>query len=130
MRRECLANVRKHANARRAEVIIGLRYNERFVSVRDDGEGFDGQSTAAGQGLKNIRARTENIAGGFTLTTKPGFETRPRSRPPSLAARAQATRDFERFAGRLGGVPGPTLRRAAVASDSKSSSAGTGMLRQ
>ena len=72
---EGLANVRKHANARRAEVVIGLRNNERVVSVRDDGEGFDGQSTAAGQGLKNIRARTENIEGGFKLTSKPGFGT-------------------------------------------------------
>jgi signal transduction histidine kinase len=72
---EGLANVRKHANARRAEVVIGLRNNERFVSVRDDGQGFDGQSTAAGQGLKNIRARTENIEGGFKLTSKPGFGT-------------------------------------------------------
>jgi signal transduction histidine kinase len=72
---EGLANVRKHANARRAEVLIGVRDHERFVSVRDDGAGFDGQATAAGQGLKNIRARTENIEGGFTLTSKPGFGT-------------------------------------------------------
>ena len=72
---EGLANVRKHANARQAEVVIGMRDGERFVSVRDDGEGFDGQSTAAGQGLKNIRARTKNIEGGFTLTSRPGFGT-------------------------------------------------------
>jgi signal transduction histidine kinase len=72
---EGLANVRKHANARRAEVIIGMRGSERFVSVRDDGEGFDGEASAAGQGLKNIRARTENIEGGFTLTSKAGFGT-------------------------------------------------------
>jgi len=72
---EGLANVRKHANARRAEVLIGMRADERFVSVRDDGEGFDGQSTGAGQGLKNIRARTENIEGGFRLTSRPGFGT-------------------------------------------------------
>jgi signal transduction histidine kinase len=72
---EGLANVRKHANAQRAEVVIGMRADERFVSVRDDGEGFDGQATAAGQGLKNIRARTENIEGGFTLTSRPGFGT-------------------------------------------------------
>ncbi len=72
---EGLANVRKHANARRAEVEIGLREGERFVSVRDDGEGFDGHLTAAGQGLKNIRARTDNIDGGFTLTSRPGFGT-------------------------------------------------------
>jgi signal transduction histidine kinase len=72
---EGLANVRKHANATRAEVVIGMRDNERFVSVRDDGEGFDGESAAAGQGLKNIRARTKTIDGGFTLTSRPGLGT-------------------------------------------------------
>ena len=72
---EGLANVRKHANATRAEVVIGVREAERYVSVRDDGEGFDGESTAAGQGLKNIRARTKSIEGGFTLTSRPGFGT-------------------------------------------------------
>jgi signal transduction histidine kinase len=72
---EGLANVRKHANAQHAEVLIGVRENERFVSVRDDGEGFEGKATDAGQGLKNIRARTESIDGGFTLTSRPGFGT-------------------------------------------------------
>jgi signal transduction histidine kinase len=72
---EGLANVRRHANAARAEVVIGVRDGERFVSVRDDGSGFDGESTAAGQGLKNIRARTKSIEGGFTLTSQPGFGT-------------------------------------------------------
>jgi signal transduction histidine kinase len=72
---EGLGNVRKHANARRAEVVIGRREGKRYVSVRDDGEGFDGQASAAGQGLKNIRARTESIEGGFTLTSRPGLGT-------------------------------------------------------
>jgi signal transduction histidine kinase len=72
---EGLANVRKHANAHRAEVVIGQRAGDRFVSVRDDGAGFDGQATAAGQGLKNIRARTETIEGGFSLTSRPGVGT-------------------------------------------------------
>ena len=72
---EGLANVRKHANATSAEVVIGMREGERFVSVRDDGEGFDGEFTAAGQGLKNIRARTKSIEGGFTLTSGPGRGT-------------------------------------------------------
>jgi signal transduction histidine kinase len=73
---EGLANVRKHANATRAEVTIGERTDgERVVSIRDDGEGFDGEATAAGQGLKNIRARAETIDGGFTLRSRPGFGT-------------------------------------------------------
>ena len=54
----------------RAEVVIGMRDGERFVSVRDDGDGFDGETTAAGQGLKNIRARTQSIAGGFDVDAR------------------------------------------------------------
>jgi signal transduction histidine kinase len=73
---EGLGNVRKHANARHAEVIIGEReFGERVVTIRDDGEGFDGETTAAGQGLKNIRKRAETIEGGFTLRSRPGFGT-------------------------------------------------------
>jgi len=73
---EGLGNVRKHANATRAEVTIAERIDgERFVTIRDDGEGFDGETTAAGQGLKNIRSRAASIDGGFTLTSKPGLGT-------------------------------------------------------
>jgi signal transduction histidine kinase len=73
---EGLANVRKHANATRAEVTIGHRdFGERFVTITDDGEGFDGEQTAAGQGLKNMRARAESIEGGFSLRSAPGRGT-------------------------------------------------------
>jgi signal transduction histidine kinase len=72
---EGLANVRKHAGARRAEVVIGQRVDgERFVTVRDDGRGLT-DSDGAGQGLKNIRKRTESIDGGFTVTSRPGLGT-------------------------------------------------------
>jgi signal transduction histidine kinase len=73
---EGLANVRKHANATRAEVEIGQRpYGERFVTISDDGDGFDGEDAPAGQGLKNMRARAESIEGGFTLRSAPGRGT-------------------------------------------------------
>jgi signal transduction histidine kinase len=73
---EGLANVRKHANATRAEVTIGARtYGERFVAIEDDGDGFDGDEIAAGQGLKNMRARAESIEGGFRLRSTPGRGT-------------------------------------------------------
>jgi signal transduction histidine kinase len=71
---EGLANVRKHAGARRAEVVIGERAGTRFVTVRDDGKGLS-ETDGAGQGLKNIRKRTESIDGGLTVTSKPGFGT-------------------------------------------------------
>jgi signal transduction histidine kinase len=74
---EGLANVRKHANATMAEVTIGLRpYGERFVTITDDGDGFDGEDErAGGQGLRNMRARSESIEAGFSLRSTPGRGT-------------------------------------------------------
>jgi signal transduction histidine kinase len=72
---EGLANARKHAGARRAEVRIEEREGERYVSVVDDGSGFLEDETAAGQGLKNMRARAASIGGGFRLVSTPGRGT-------------------------------------------------------
>jgi signal transduction histidine kinase len=73
---EGLANVRKHARATRAWVTIAQRGSgERRVTIRDDGSGFDGDESSAGQGLRNMRARAESIQGGFSLSTGPGRGT-------------------------------------------------------
>jgi signal transduction histidine kinase len=72
---EGLANVRRHANARRAEVTIGERGGRRRVTIRDDGRGLAEPETSAGQGLKNIRARAASIGGAFSLTSRPGQGT-------------------------------------------------------
>src|SRR5439155_5218655 len=53
---EGLANVRRHADARRATVLIGLRDGQRVVRIVDDGRGFDGEAETRGQGLPNMRA--------------------------------------------------------------------------
>ena len=72
---EGLANVRKHADAQRAEVWIGQRLGRRIVRVSDDGVGFEDETAAAGQGLKNMRLRAKTIDGGFALRSRPGRGT-------------------------------------------------------
>jgi signal transduction histidine kinase len=72
---EGLANARKHAGARHADVRIGLRGEERVVSVVDDGSGFDDVTATAGQGLRNMKARSASIGGGFRLRSRPGRGT-------------------------------------------------------
>ena len=72
---EGLANVRKHAEAERAWVTIATRGGDRVVSISDDGAGFEGEASGAGQGLKNMRARASAIAGGLTVTSRPGNGT-------------------------------------------------------
>src|ERR671936_1045313 len=72
---EGLANARKHADARHADVRIALRGDERVVTVVDDGSGFDDDAVAAGQGLRNMKARSASIGGGFRLRSEPGRGT-------------------------------------------------------
>jgi signal transduction histidine kinase len=71
---EGLANARKHSDARRAWVEIGERSGERYVSVRDDGAGFEA-GAGAGQGLKNMRERAATIGGAFSMRSSPGGGT-------------------------------------------------------
>jgi signal transduction histidine kinase len=72
---EGLANVRKHANAHRAEVRIVHRDGQRLVAVSDDGSGFEATEGGAGQGLRNIRQRAASIAGAATISSHPGSGT-------------------------------------------------------
>ncbi len=73
---EGLGNVRRHANATRAEVVIGQRPSgERFVAIEDDGEGFPPDVATAGQGLRNMRDRASSIEGGFSVRSTPGLGT-------------------------------------------------------
>jgi signal transduction histidine kinase len=72
---EGLANARKHAGAARAWVEIGERLGDRFVSLRDDGAGFELDGTGAGQGLRNMRERASAIGGAFSLRSTPGAGT-------------------------------------------------------
>jgi signal transduction histidine kinase len=72
---EGLANVRKHAQARRAWVTITVQEGSRVVRVRDDGAGFASETDGAGQGLKNMEARSASIGGGFRVRSRPDLGT-------------------------------------------------------
>src|SRR5262249_19412895 len=66
---EGLANVRRHAGARHADVLITRRSGRRVLVVVDDGTGFENEaaeeSAGASQGLQNIRRRATSIGAAF-----------------------------------------------------------------
>jgi signal transduction histidine kinase len=72
---EGLANVRKHANARHADVRIERRHGRRVLAVEDDGAGFEANGDGAGQGLQNMRRRAASIDGALALRSTPGRGT-------------------------------------------------------
>jgi signal transduction histidine kinase len=71
---EGLANARRHAGAAHAWVTIGERAGLRYVSVRDDGAGFEADPST-GQGLRNMRERAAAIGGALSLRSSPGSGT-------------------------------------------------------
>ncbi|HKZ83785.1 MAG TPA: ATP-binding protein [Anaerolineae bacterium] len=78
---EALANVRKHASARRAAVGLHRKNGALELIVQDDGVGFDpdqARSAARSQsrfGLGTMRERADAIGAHFALNSEPGAGT-------------------------------------------------------
>ena len=72
---EALANVRKHARARRVECAVSGVDDGILTRIADDGVGFEddrGRSTAGHLGLVSMRERAEMAGGWFRLTSSEG----------------------------------------------------------
>jgi len=76
---EALANVAKHANARRATVSLVRREDRLEVLVVDDGHGG---ANADGSGLKGLRARVEALDGTLGVASPAGGPTMLRAELP------------------------------------------------
>ena len=72
---EALTNVRRHAGARSARVLLSYCDGEVRLEVSDDGTGFDPELPAAGYGLRGMRTRVSEIGGELTVRSVPGNGT-------------------------------------------------------
>ena len=79
---ECLANIRKHSQARSARILLrAFRIGgEHHILIEDDGIGFDESiiEPVGGEhlGLSILRDRAEQINGDITIDSEPGDGTR------------------------------------------------------
>jgi signal transduction histidine kinase len=73
--KESLANVSKHAQARKVVVGLMVGNGELRIAIADDGCGFETNGHFAGSGLRNIRERTEQAGGSMKLESRPGSGT-------------------------------------------------------
>jgi signal transduction histidine kinase len=78
---EALANVAKHAQARRVEVAMTRDRRGVTLRVADDGRGFDPQAPRPGThlGLWSMRERVEQLGGQFEIESAPGAGTTVRA---------------------------------------------------
>ncbi|MDQ3973567.1 MAG: histidine kinase [Actinomycetota bacterium] len=75
--RGCLANVARHADARRVDIRLRVEGPTISATVRDDGRGFDAHAVPASrQGLALMAQRVELARGTFEVDSAPGRGTR------------------------------------------------------
>jgi signal transduction histidine kinase len=81
---ESLQNIRKHAEAKRAEVRLLGANNEILLVVEDFGAGFDLNETRrkGGLGLVSMEERVRLAGGNLSISSKPGHGTRIEVRCP------------------------------------------------
>jgi PAS domain S-box-containing protein len=71
--RELLLNIVKHAGATRARIDLQLEDEDRlFISVTDDGVGFDPAAANAGSGLVSISRRMTMLGGKLVIDSRLG----------------------------------------------------------
>ncbi len=74
---EALANIAKHAQAKKVEVLIWTTPDRVVMEVHDDGQGFNLQKVqlTLGHGISNMQTRARNVGGDLEITTEPGKDT-------------------------------------------------------
>jgi signal transduction histidine kinase len=89
---EALANVAKHAHARRVGLTLSYMADLVTLDVRDDGVGFDPNakrangSTNGGFGLAGARQRVQRLAGRLDIESEPGRGTAISATVPAIPA--------------------------------------------
>jgi signal transduction histidine kinase/ligand-binding sensor domain-containing protein len=74
--KEAAVNAARHARAQRVEIDLELRPGRLWLSIRDDGQGFDPSQPRSGQGLRNLERRARELGGTLALESAPGKGTR------------------------------------------------------
>ena len=74
---EALANIAKHAHAKKVEVILWLVSDRALLEIKDDGRGFDTKMvhSSIGHGLANMQTRASNAGGEVDLSSEIGKGT-------------------------------------------------------
>jgi signal transduction histidine kinase len=66
---EAINNALKYAQANIISVNIKTQASQTAINIKDNGKGFDIETTEKGNGLKNMQKRIEEIGGQFNLTS-------------------------------------------------------------
>lgn len=68
---EALANIQKHANADKIEISFKKSGEAVFLTITDNGRGFDTNYVKRGNGLNNMEFRSRQAGGKFNIKSSP-----------------------------------------------------------
>ena len=86
---ESLANVARHARARRVRVSLGSSGDRLVLAVEDDGSGLSGERMPGGMGMANMAARAAEVGGDFEASSAPDQGTAVRFSVPHVTSSAR-----------------------------------------
>ncbi|BAY28754.1 integral membrane sensor signal transduction histidine kinase [Nostoc carneum NIES-2107] len=69
---EALNNIRKYAQATAVQIHLSTTANGVYLTIQDNGRGFDAQKVANGYGLRGMQERIAVLQGHFQLVSQPG----------------------------------------------------------
>ena len=69
---EQMNNIRKYAKATKGIIQIAIRNRSLYISITDNGVGFDTNKKGKGIGLRNIQSRVSFYSGFFNIISAPG----------------------------------------------------------
>jgi len=73
--KEAVNNLVKYSGATRASISLTWENNRVRLNIRDNGVGFDTSQPKAGNGLKNMKRRADEMKAEFNLESQPGNGT-------------------------------------------------------
>ena len=68
-------NIHKHANATSLKISFKLKNNVIWLTIEDDGVGFEVSKAKKGIGIKNINSRAKEINASVTINSEKGKGT-------------------------------------------------------
>jgi len=80
--KESVSNALRHSDGRMVAVTLDSHDRSVFITVRDDGVGFDPKEVALGMGLTNIERRAVEAGGSMTIDSRPDEGTEIRIEVP------------------------------------------------
>ena len=75
MAQECLQNAIKHGKATELHIKLWIELPLLYLSVTDNGEGFEAPRTAPGMGMTNIKTRAKLLGGDALWESAPNGTT-------------------------------------------------------